>query len=242
MTTVAVMQPYFVPYAGYFRLFAAADVVAFFDCVQFPRRGWVHRNRLRDAAGHPRWLTLPLAKAPRESEIRAMMFAPDAADRFEAELRRFMPDSLPAAAARLQIPLRRVGGQLVDYLEASMRATCAELALPFVTVRSSTLGLDPGLRGADRVIAVARRLGADVYLNLPGGRALYDETSFSRAGLGLRFLPIWSGSSLSILQRLIDEEPATIRREILAQLGESWLGETASGGARAGAAQSLSHH
>ena len=220
MTTVAVMQPYFVPYAGYFRLFAAADVVALFDCVQFPRRGWVHRNRLRDAAGEPKWLTLPLAKAPRESEIRAMTFAPDAADRFETDLRRLVPDPPPAAAARLLTPLRRVGGRLVDYLEESMRATCAELALPFVTVRSSTLGLDPELRGADRVIAVARRLGADVYLNPPGGRALYDEASFSRAGLGLRFLPAWSGSSLSILQRLIDEDPTAIRREILAQLQE----------------------
>jgi hypothetical protein len=39
MTTVAVMQPYFMPYAGYFRLFAAADVFVLFDCVQFPRRG-----------------------------------------------------------------------------------------------------------------------------------------------------------------------------------------------------------
>ena len=38
MTTIAVMQPYFVPYAGYFRLFAVADVVVMFDCVQFPRR------------------------------------------------------------------------------------------------------------------------------------------------------------------------------------------------------------
>jgi hypothetical protein len=47
MTTVAVMQPYFLPYPGYFRLFAAADQVALFDCVQFPRRGWVHRSRRR---------------------------------------------------------------------------------------------------------------------------------------------------------------------------------------------------
>jgi hypothetical protein len=45
MATVAVMQPYFMPYAGYFRLFCAADVFVMFDCVQFRRRGWVHRNR-----------------------------------------------------------------------------------------------------------------------------------------------------------------------------------------------------
>jgi hypothetical protein len=44
--TIAVMQPYFIPYAGYFRLFAASDLFVIYDCVQFPRRGWVQRNRL----------------------------------------------------------------------------------------------------------------------------------------------------------------------------------------------------
>ena len=57
------MQPYFVPYAGYFRLFAAADVFVAYDCVQFPRRGWVHRNRLPTATGMSDWLTLPVRNA-----------------------------------------------------------------------------------------------------------------------------------------------------------------------------------
>jgi hypothetical protein len=38
--SVAIMQPYFIPYAGYFRLFAATDLFVIYDCVQFPRRGW----------------------------------------------------------------------------------------------------------------------------------------------------------------------------------------------------------
>jgi hypothetical protein len=54
ISTVAIMQPYFIPYAGYFRLFAATDLFVIYDCVQFARRGWVHRNRLPDGAGAPR--------------------------------------------------------------------------------------------------------------------------------------------------------------------------------------------
>ncbi len=226
MTTVAVMQPYFVPYAGYFRLFAAADIVALFDCVQFPRRGWVHRNRLRDGAGEPQWLTLPLAKAPRESDIRAITFAPDAKARFDAELGHFLPSRPNPAAARLLEPIKRVSGQLVDYLEATLKAACNELALPFDTVRTSALDIDPGLRGADRVIAIARTLGADTYLNPPGGRALYDEAAFAKAGLRLRFLPCWKGSSLSILQCLIDGDPAKIQAEIRRQLHDQAVSGT----------------
>lgn len=48
--TVAIMQPCFIPYVGYFRLFAASDLFVICDCVQFPRRDGVHRNRLLDGA------------------------------------------------------------------------------------------------------------------------------------------------------------------------------------------------
>src|ERR1700750_1478713 len=67
--TVPIMQPSFLPYAGYFRLFAASDLFVVYDCVQFPRRGWVHRNRLPLASGDAGWLTLPVAKAPRDALI-----------------------------------------------------------------------------------------------------------------------------------------------------------------------------
>src|SRR5215207_8721062 len=88
--TVAIMQPYFIPYAGYFRLFAASDLFVIYDCVQFPRRGWVHRNRLPDATGQESWLTLPLAKAPRDVRIRDLRFSADA-DQILADRMRRIP-------------------------------------------------------------------------------------------------------------------------------------------------------
>src|SRR5258707_15843607 len=87
--TVAIMQPYFFPYAGYFRLFAASDLFVIYDCVQFPRRGWVHRNRLPDALGRESWLTLRLKKAPADVLIRDLQFSEDAAQAMENDLRRF---------------------------------------------------------------------------------------------------------------------------------------------------------
>ena len=75
---VAVMQPYFYPYGGYFRLIAAVDLFILFDCVQFPRRGRVHRTEVPDGAGGRRWLTLPLAKQPQTTRIDHLAFAPGA--------------------------------------------------------------------------------------------------------------------------------------------------------------------
>lgn len=212
MTTVAVMQPYFMPYAGYFRLFAAADLFVVFDCVQFPRRGWVHRNRLPRADGKADWLTLPLARRPREALIRDMAFAADAAERMAAQCRRF------PALARGDDPLvaatMAVGGSLVDYLERLLGMAAARLGLPFNRVRSSAFGLADGLAGQERVIAAARAAGATRYVNLSGGVDLYDPAAFADAGLALAFLPPYRGPGWSILQRLLTEDAAAVAADI----------------------------
>src|SRR5512133_3868411 len=89
--TVAIMQPYLYPYAGYFRLLAAADVFVLFDDVQFPRRGRVHRCAMPDGG----WLTLPLAPRPQATRICDMRFDREARTRFAERLARYR---IPATA------------------------------------------------------------------------------------------------------------------------------------------------
>src|SRR6188474_1146913 len=96
-TTVAIMQPYFIPYAGYFRLFAASDLFVIYDCVQFPRRGWVHRNQMLGPDGQECWLTLPLARMARDVRIRDLSFSADAGAILQERMRR-----IPLLAARSQ--------------------------------------------------------------------------------------------------------------------------------------------
>ncbi len=216
MTTVAVMQPYFLPYAGYFRLFAAADHVALFDCVQFPRRGWVHRNRFPDAAGDAEWLTLPLQRAPVETLIRDLRFADDAESRLRTARQRF--PVLRDCDHPLGNEVQRLEGSVCDYLERLLGLCCNCLGLPFRTIRTSSLGLDPALRGQERVIAAARALGATRYMNLEGGRALYDPDAFRHHAMELHFLPEWRGARWSILYRLLTEPADAIAAEIRAQV------------------------
>jgi hypothetical protein len=216
MESVAIMQPYFMPYAGYFRLFAAADLFVIYDCVQFPRRGWVHRNRLPDTNGEPAWLTLPLAKAPREVVIRDLKLGEDADSRIAAQLRRF-PSLAGKAAAALVQALAPAEISLVDYLDRLLHRCCDELRLPFNVLRSSTLRIDPGLHGAERIVAIARALGARRYVNAPGGRALYDPAMFAAHGIELRFLSDYDGPTASILHRLATESGEAVGAEIRAR-------------------------
>jgi WbqC-like protein family len=223
--TVAIMQPYFIPYAGYFRLFAASDLFVIYDCVQFPRRGWVHRNRLTDKSGVERWLTLPLEHAPQSVLIRDLRFAPDAAKMFTARLRSFpLVASEPATVAPVLDALHDIGGRPVDYIERLLMKIVSHLGLPWKTIRSSTLGVPASFRGQDRIIEIAQRLRASRYVNAPGGRTLYKSGAFQDAGIELEFLTDYVGPNSSILTRLLSENRRDIAGEIRAS---SAIGEPA---------------
>jgi hypothetical protein len=215
--TVAIMQPYFFPYAGYFRLLAASDLFVIYDCVQFPRRGWVHRNKLIDASGEARWLTLPLEKAPQDVLIRDLRFPPNASEELAERLRPF-----PAIAAgtaeteHILAALRDVRGSPLEYLERQLEITAGYCQLPWRTVRSSTLDVPPECRGQDRIIEIARRLGATHYVNASGGRELYDAAAFDKAGIELRFLVDYHGPLASILQRMLTDNRDDLIRDIAA--------------------------
>lgn len=212
---VAIMQPYFAPYAGYFRLLAASDLFVVYDCVQFPRRGWLHRNRLPDAKGEPDWLTLPLAKAPQDVLIRDLRYRDDAPSAMAEQARRF-PDLAPAIGPFE--PIRRLAleptGTPVDHIVTLLEACARLLGLPWRTVRSSSLAIPSNLHGQDRILAIAAAVGAGHYVNAPGGRDLYDRQRFAEAGMALDFLTDYPGPTASILARLAHEEPAAVAREI----------------------------
>jgi hypothetical protein len=221
MTTVAVMQPYFVPYAGYFRLFTAADIFVAFDCVQFPRRGWVHRNRLPLAPGSTDWLTLPIQKCDRDTRIDDLAFAPDARTLLLRSVRRFpaLRSALKDASPLLDLVTDVGSGTVADYLCAQLTRIAAMLGISRPVVRSSTLGIPADVHGQARVIAVARALGAKRYINSPGGRELYQPQAFTEHGIELNFLAPFAGPMESILALLLtqpaDEIATQIRKETI---------------------------
>ncbi len=218
---VAVMQPYFYPYAGYFRLLATADLFVIFDCVQFPRRGRVHRTEVPAPAGGTEWLTLPLAHQQRDVLIRDLDFAAGARERFDARLARhqWIERSRGEAADRVREHLHGPLDSVVDFLDDGLRLVAGLLHLEVAFNRSSSLQLDPTLRSQDRVLAVARAVGATHYVNAPGGRGLYDPEVFERAGIELSFLPPYEGPFRELLPAVMTEPLERIRDDLLTSSG-----------------------
>ncbi len=209
---VAIMQPYFFPYAGYFRLFAAADLFVIYDCVQFPRRGWVHRNKLL-AGGRERWITLPLAKCPRETLIKDLVFRSDAEQWYKMLLEQYDLTHYTDQNSELRDILKPVNA-VIDYLENTLRWTCEKLDIPFKTIRSSDLAIDGRLRGQDRILAICENVNAKEYINLAGGSALYEKNRFAQRNIQLSVLADHEGSYESIFASLRNTPAQEIRAEI----------------------------
>ncbi|WP_424965514.1 WbqC family protein [Dinoroseobacter sp. S375] len=202
---VAVMQPYLYPYPLYFHLIASVDLFVLFDCVQFPRRGRIHRAPLPDGG----WLTLPLARQPRDTRIADLAFADDAPTLW-AERCAALPWLSAEMAETLAAPFAQ---GVTTYLEGQLRRACTMLGIETPFLRSSTLALPADLRGQDRVMAAARAVEATTYVNLPGGRDLYSPAAFRAQGLGLAFLEPYAGTRVSLLHALSTEPHDALRAE-----------------------------
>ena len=62
---IAVMQPYFFPYIGYFQLINAVDEFVVYDNIEFTKKGWINRNRIL-VNGSDSLFSLPIKKAKRK--------------------------------------------------------------------------------------------------------------------------------------------------------------------------------
>jgi hypothetical protein len=212
---VAIMQPYFFPYIGYFKLFAQADLFVIYDCVQFPRRGWVHRNRLI-CDSKMEWVTLPIKKCPQTTKIFELEFQDNKDqwfDSLEAKL-----DSLVRTnnlLAQIDRSILAPSGGVLDYLENTLKWSCNALGLSTEIIRSSTLCIDPNLKAQARIIELCLKVGASEYINLPNGTNLYNKRDFDLANISLEFLPVFDGNFESLLGRLFKEPIEILKSELL---------------------------
>lgn len=189
-TRVAIMQPYFLPYIGYFQLINAADVFIVYDNIKYTKKGWINRNRLL-SDGHDVLFSLPLRKASDTLDVVERHLAAD-----------FKPVKLlgqfhgayaaapyyPPTRALLERIVQADAPNLFAFILNSIEAICGHLGVRSRIVTSSALDIDHRQKGQDKVLALCEATGATCYINAIGGTALYDHASFAARGLQLQFL------------------------------------------------------
>jgi hypothetical protein len=188
---LAIIQPYFLPYIGYFQLMAAVDKIVLLDDVNFINRGWINRNRIA-INGEPHWFTIPLVKANQNRRINEITIVDGSLWKtkimrsLELSYRRapFAAESLALVAELLQ----EAHGSLSTFLFRQLRRVADAIGIVTSIVCSSELHPRHSLTGQDRIVEICVREGASTYVNPPGGRELYDRRVFAAAGVDLFFL------------------------------------------------------
>lgn len=224
---LALMQPYFFPYSGYFSLIAAVDAFVVFDTAQYIRRGWCNRNRILQQGGGWTYITVPVAKHDRDTPIRGVLVSENedwrGVARNQLRVYRKAPHYGPVIELFDHVVAPR-GLSIGALALRSVEAVCEYVGLPFPVRPFPTVdaGAVEGPGDWGRVVALHE--GYPVYLNAPGGREIYAADRYAAAGLTLGFvdprlepypqgrLPFEKG--LSILDVLMFVSPEDARARI----------------------------
>ncbi len=72
--SATILQPTYLPWMGYIEMIDATDLFVIFDHVQFIKKSWHHRNRVKTSNGIT-WLSVPVAHASQQTKIRDITIA-----------------------------------------------------------------------------------------------------------------------------------------------------------------------
>ena len=182
--TLAVLQPGYLPWLGFFDQLGRADVFVHYDDVQFDKHGWRNRNRVKAPSGEPHWLTVPVRHGgwPHLQDVEIDNRGPWAR-KHVATLRHFYARApfldryLPELADLLQRPWERL---------VALDTAVTDLLARWLGLRSevhyaSQLGV-PGTR-SERLLALCRHFGARRYLSGSAARSYLDTALFERHGI-----------------------------------------------------------
>ena len=183
--TVAIVQSNYIPWKGYFDLIARVDEFVLYDDVQYTRRDWRNRNRIKTARG-PLWLTSPVQVSGRYLQrIRDVVV--DEVNWAEKHWRTILHHYAAAPAASdhreaLEELYRTAPCRwLSEINEHFLAGMCRLLEIDACLRQSSELDLT-GDR-SQRLVSMCRQLGASTYVSGPSARAYLDEPLFQVEGI-----------------------------------------------------------
>jgi hypothetical protein len=223
MKTIAIMQPTYLPWIGYFDMIDQSDHFVFLDSVQFNKRSWQQRNRVKSPEGVS-WLTVPvLTKGRRHQHINEVEITNNKSFQ-ETHIKTIthLYSKAPFFAQYIEdfsSILHKSHQFLADLNIELIGWLCTKLGIEIEMSRSSLLGVD-GKR-TELLVNICKALSADHYISAEGSREYIEESNlFSQSDIRLtyhsydhpkyqqrfgEFVPY-----LSIVDLLFNEGPASL--------------------------------
>ncbi len=190
---LAIMQPYFFPYIGYFQLINSVDKFVFYDDVNYIKSGWINRNRLF-LADDVRYITVPVEGASSFKKINATQIKKD--DKWMVKIIDLIKNNYSDApfyapvCGLIESTLYSNSENLSALAKFSIMNTANYIGVNTEFVLSSVVYKNQEKTGVDRVIDICIIEKSTEYWNLPGGRDLYNAELFGAHDIGLRFVDV----------------------------------------------------
>lgn len=185
---LAIMQPYFFPYIGYYQLAFEVDEFVFFDDVSFIKKGYINRNSilLKDNKFD---FSIPVSNVSQNRTIAEHEYAGDFAAFLKTVQQAYR--KAPNFGYVYQLIENVVSGP--EKSVAKINARSLQFVFDYLGIQrrylfSSDYCVSPELKGQDRILEICKKSGATDYRNAIGGRELYDPHSFSEQGITLQFI------------------------------------------------------
>lgn len=188
---LAIMQPYFFPYIGYFQLINAVDKFVFYDDVNFIKNGWINRNQI-NLNGERKYVTVALRGASSFKKINEVQTAGNC----NKLLKTIEQSYSKAPYFNIVFPivektLKNVDSNsfISDIAEFSVKATSMYLGINTNFEKSSKRFQQTTiLSKSQRLIEICNQCNARIYINSIGGLKLYNREYFQKKKIDIYFL------------------------------------------------------
>lgn len=188
---IAIVQSSYIPWIGYFDMIGCVDEFVLFDDVQYTRRDWRNRNRIKTAQG-VRWLTVPVTTRGRyhQSVEETEVASGDWAERHWRSIEgayRSAP-GFRIHAERVERLYHAAGGERL--LSRVNHLALLELCRAVGIDTPLSWSRDYGGVGTktERLLEICRAAGATEYLSGPSARAYIEAERFAEAGIALKYM------------------------------------------------------
>ncbi len=185
------MQPYFMPYIGYFQLINAVDKFVIYDDVNYINRGWVNRNQVL-INGNPSMITVPLKESSQNKLINEIEVSSDV--KWKQKMLKTIELSYKKAPffseffSVFEKILNSDYSTISQLNFASIQLVCEYLEIHRNVDLSSSLYNNQHLSGQERILDICIKERANHYINPIGGIELYDKAYFNLSGVNINFL------------------------------------------------------
>ena len=189
---LAIMQPYFMPYIGYFQLINSVDKFVIYDNIQYTKKGWINRNRIL-ANGKDQLITLPIKKDSDYLNVVERELS-ESWDKDKSKMLNVIKASYNKAPyfqetfELISKCLNNPEANLFRFIYDSIVLINDHLEIKTPIVISSTIDADHALKSQDKVLSLCKEQNADVYINSIGGVELYDKETFKQNNIKLNFI------------------------------------------------------